>query len=138
MQLAVMLSLKKGHSTKSVAWQQSAKGFPQTNSGGEKAYELRDPMAQSLERLKWFLSHRNVYQALQVIQSAGMDREVAVADTRDSTAQKPLKLCMEPPTLMPDLTGEYCEAIVRTFREGQQGTAKWRCSETDNLRPLGR
>jgi hypothetical protein len=138
MQLAVMLSLKKGHSTKSVAWQQSAKGFPQTNSGGEKAYELRDPMAQSLERLKWFLSHRNVYQALQVIQSAGMDREGAVADTRDSTAQKPLKLCMEPPTLMPDLTGEYCEAIVRTLREGQQGAARWPCSETDSLQPPGR
>ena len=53
-----------------------------------------------------------------------MDLEVAVADTRDSTAQKPLESWMEPPTLMPALTGEYCEAIVRAFREGQQGTAK--------------
>jgi hypothetical protein len=128
----------KGHGTKSVGWQQSAKGLPQTSSDGEKAYELRDPMAQSLERLKWFLWHRNVYQALQVIQSVGMDLEVAVADTRESMAQKPLKPCMEPPTLMPDLTGEHCEAIVRTSREGQQGTARWPYSETDSLRPPGR
>jgi hypothetical protein len=63
----------KGHGAKSVGWQQSAKALPQTNSDGKKAYELRDPMAQSPERLKWFLSHRNVYQALQIIQSAGMD-----------------------------------------------------------------
>ena len=76
----------KGHGAKSLGWQQSAKGLPQTNSDGEKAYELRDPMAQSLEGRKWSLSHRNIYQALQVIQSAGMNLEVAVADTRDSTA----------------------------------------------------
>jgi hypothetical protein len=48
-------------------------------------------MTRSLERLKWFLWHGNVDQALQGMQSAGMDLEVAVADTRESTAQKPLK-----------------------------------------------
>jgi hypothetical protein len=52
---------------------------------------LRDLMARSLERLKWFLWYRNVYQALQVTQWGEMDLEAAVADTRESTAQRPLK-----------------------------------------------
>jgi len=49
-----------GHGTKSVGWQQTTKGLPQTSSDGEEMYRLRDPMAWSLERLKWFLWHRNV------------------------------------------------------------------------------
>jgi len=81
----------KGTAPKSAGWQQTAKGLPQTSTHGEKAHELRDPMARSLERLKWFLWHGNVYQALQVMQSAEMDLEAAVADTRESTAQKLLK-----------------------------------------------
>jgi hypothetical protein len=50
---------------------------------------------RSLERLKWFLWHGNVYQALQVVQSAIMDLEVAVATSDDGTAQKLLKAVEE-------------------------------------------
>jgi hypothetical protein len=50
--------------------------------------EVREPVRRSLERLKWFLWHGNVYQALQVVQSAAMDLEVAVATSGDGTARK--------------------------------------------------
>jgi hypothetical protein len=68
LRLNLPLPHRKGHGTKRVGWQQTAKGLPQTSSDGEETYRLRDPMARSLERLKWFLWHKNVYQALQVIQ----------------------------------------------------------------------
>jgi hypothetical protein len=34
----------------------------------EEEYPLHDPVVQELERLKWFLWHGNVYQALQVVE----------------------------------------------------------------------
>jgi hypothetical protein len=74
-----------------MGWQQTAKGVPQTSSDGEEARALLDPMTRLLERLKWFQWHGNVDQDLQGMQSAEMDLEVAMADTRESTAQKPLK-----------------------------------------------
>jgi hypothetical protein len=74
-----------------MGWQQTAKGVPQTSSDGEEAHALLDPMTRSLERLKRFQWHGNVDQDLQGMQSAEMDLEVAMADTRESTAQKPLK-----------------------------------------------
>jgi hypothetical protein len=73
--------------TTRVGWQQTTAGLPQTSGEGAEVHELRNPVARSLERLKWFLWHGNVYQALQVRQSAEMDLEAAVADTRDSTAR---------------------------------------------------
>jgi hypothetical protein len=92
LRLNLPLPHRNGHGTKRVGWQQTAKGLLQTSSDGEETYRLRDPMSRSLERLKWFLWHRNVYQALQVIQSAEMDIEAAVAVTRETTAQQPLKV----------------------------------------------
>jgi hypothetical protein len=56
---------------------------------------VREPVRRSLERLKWFLWHGNVYQALQVVQSVAMDLEVAVATSGDGTARKLLKAVEE-------------------------------------------
>jgi hypothetical protein len=53
--------------------QQTAKGLPKTTSDGEETYPLRDPVMRELERLKWYLWHGNVYKAVQVVQSVGMD-----------------------------------------------------------------
>lgn len=50
-------------------------------------YEVREPVRRALERLKWFLWHGNVYQALQVVQSVAMDLEMAVATSGDGTAR---------------------------------------------------
>jgi len=58
-------------------------------------YEFREPVRRSLERLKWFLWHGNVYQALQMVQSVAMDLEVAVATSPDATARKLLKAVEE-------------------------------------------
>jgi hypothetical protein len=75
--------------------QQTAKGLPQTTSDDEGTYHVREPVRRSLERLKWFLWQGNVYQALQVVQSAVMDLEVAVATSGDGTARKLLKAVEE-------------------------------------------
>jgi hypothetical protein len=50
---------------------------------------------RALERLKWFLWHGNVYQAVQVIQSVEMDLEVAVVTSGDATGCKLLKAVEE-------------------------------------------
>src|SRR6266542_3601348 len=75
--------------------QQTAKGLPQTTSGGEETSILRDDVVRELERLKWFLWHGNVYHALQVVQSVEMDLDAAVANSGDGTARKLLKAVEE-------------------------------------------
>jgi hypothetical protein len=75
--------------------QQTAKGLPQTTSDDEGTYQIREPVRRSLERLKWFWGYGNVHQALQVVQSAVMDLQVAVATSGDGTARKLLKAVEE-------------------------------------------
>jgi hypothetical protein len=71
--------------------QQIAKSLPETTRDDEMDYPLRDPVTKEWERLKWFLWHGNVYQAVQVMQSVEGDLEVAVATSGDGTARKLLK-----------------------------------------------
>jgi hypothetical protein len=61
----------------------------------EETYTLRDHVAQELERLKWYLLHGNIYQALQVVQSMEMDLDATVATSGDGTARKLLKAVEE-------------------------------------------
>jgi hypothetical protein len=75
--------------------QQTAQGLPPTTSDDEGTYEVREPVRRLLERLKWFLWHGNVYQALQVVRSAIMELEVAVATSGNGTARKLLKAVEE-------------------------------------------
>jgi hypothetical protein len=75
--------------------QQTAKSLPETTQDEEMTYEVRAPVTKELERLKWFLWHGNVYQALQVIQSVEGDLEVAVATSGDGTSRKLLKTVEE-------------------------------------------
>jgi hypothetical protein len=74
--------------------QQTAKGLPQAIRDEEETYELRDVVMRSLERLKWFLWHGNVYRTFQVVQSVEMDLDVAAA-LGDGTARKLLKVVEE-------------------------------------------
>jgi len=75
--------------------QQTAKGLPQTTRDDEGTYEVREPVRRLLERLKWFLWHGNVYQALQVVHSVAVDLEVAVVMSSNGTAWKLLKAVEE-------------------------------------------
>jgi hypothetical protein len=75
--------------------QQTAKSLPETVQDEEATYEVRAPVVRSLERLKWFLWHGNVYQALQVIQSVESDLEVAVVTSSNGTARKLLQAIEE-------------------------------------------
>jgi hypothetical protein len=75
--------------------QQTAKCLPEATRDEEMTYEVRGPVVRSLERLKWFLWHGNVYQAFQVIQSVEGDLEVAVATSGNGTARKLLKAVEE-------------------------------------------
>src|SRR5262245_46261451 len=74
---------------------QTAKSLPATTQDEEMTYEVRAPVTKELERLKWFLWHGNVYQALQLSQVVEGDLEVAVATSSDSTARKLLKAVEE-------------------------------------------
>jgi hypothetical protein len=85
--------------------QQTAKGLPQTTHDDEGTSEIREPVQRLLERLKWYLWHGHVYQALQVVQSAAMDLEVAVATSGDGTARKLLKAVEEFPTYLKNNAG---------------------------------
>jgi hypothetical protein len=51
--------------------------FP--SDGGDTVRDLRDAVVQELEWLKWFVWHRNVYGALQEVEAAEMDLDVAAA-----------------------------------------------------------
>jgi len=43
---------------------QTAKGLPERVGEGEDQYELRPDVLKDLERIKWYLWHGNVFQAL--------------------------------------------------------------------------
>src|SRR5262245_16307675 len=75
--------------------QQTAKSLPETTQDEEMTYEVRASVIKALERLKWFLWHGNVYQALQVIQTIEGDIEVAVVTSGDGTSRKLLKVAEE-------------------------------------------
>jgi hypothetical protein len=72
------------------ALQHTAKDLAETISDGEDTYVLRNPVVRSLERLKWFLWHGNVYQVFQMVQSVEMALDVA-AGLGEGTARKLLK-----------------------------------------------
>jgi hypothetical protein len=74
--------------------QQSAKILPLIIQDEEDTYVLCDAVVRALERLKWFLWHRNVYRALQVVESVEMDLDVAAA-LGESMARKLLKTVSE-------------------------------------------
>ncbi len=75
--------------------QQTAKSLPETTSDEEMTYEIRAPVSQELERLKWCLWHGNVDHAFQVRQSIEGAREGAVATSEDAPARKLLQAVEE-------------------------------------------
>ncbi len=72
---------------------QTAKGLSDTTRQAGRA--LRDDVARELERIKWFLWHGNVFQALQALRSVEGDLEVAAYESNDATARKLCKVVQE-------------------------------------------
>ena len=99
--------------------QQTAKSLPETTQDEEMTYEVRAPVIKALERLKWFLWHGNVYQALQVIQSVEGDLEVAVATSSESTARKLLKAVEECHTYITNNAG-FIPNYGERYRHGER------------------
>jgi hypothetical protein len=64
---------------------QTAKGWPATTSLGGRT--LRDDVLRELERIKWFLWHGNVFQALKELQSVEGDLEGVAYESDDATAR---------------------------------------------------
>jgi hypothetical protein len=70
---------------------QIAKGLPERVGEGEDQYELRTGVLKDLERIKWYLWHGNVFQALNELQSLEMDLDAAAFESKDENSQKLLK-----------------------------------------------
>jgi hypothetical protein len=70
---------------------QRAQGLPERVGEGEDSYELRPGVLKGLERVKCYLWHGNVFQALQELQGLEMDLDAAAFETQDERAQKLLK-----------------------------------------------
>jgi hypothetical protein len=99
--------------------QQTAKGLPETTQDEEGTYEVRAPVIRSLERLKWFLWHGNVYQAVQVIESVEGDLEVAVATSGERPARKLLKAVAEFHTYITNNAG-FIPNYGERYRHGER------------------
>ena len=99
--------------------QQTAKSLPETTRDEGMTYEVQAPVTKELERLKWFLWHGNVYQALQVIQTIEGDLEVAVATSNDGTARKLLKAVEEFHTYITNNAG-FIPNYGERYRHGER------------------
>jgi hypothetical protein len=70
---------------------QTAKGLPERLGEEEDKYELRTGVLYDLERIKWYLWHGNVFQALNELQSLGIALDAAAFESKSEHSQKLLK-----------------------------------------------
>src|SRR5258705_6421942 len=70
---------------------QTAKGLQEKISDGTDEYELRPGVLKDLERVKWYLWHGNVFQALKELEGLELDLESASFESNDQTTRKVLK-----------------------------------------------
>src|SRR5271157_4518300 len=100
---------------------QTAKGLPESVGEGEDQYELRTCVIKDLERIKWYLWHGNVFQALNELQSLEMDLDAAALN---ENSQKLLKGVEELHTYV-----ERNQEFVPNYGEGalsQRGKDRFR------------
>ena len=74
---------------------QTAKGLPETVGEGEDQQPLRSEVLKTLESIKRYLWHGNVFQALQHLQFVEMDLEGAAFENQEETTRKLLKAVEE-------------------------------------------
>jgi CheY-like chemotaxis protein len=70
---------------------QTAKGLPERLGEEEDKYELRTGVVKDLERIKWYLWHGNVFQALNELQSLEIALDAAAFESKNEHSQKLLK-----------------------------------------------
>ena len=70
---------------------QTAKGLPETVGEGEDQQPLRPELLETLNSIKWYLWHGNVFQALRHPQFVEMDLESAAFENQEETTRKLLK-----------------------------------------------
>ena len=61
---------------------QTAKGLEEKTVDGEDQHDLREPVLDTLESIKWYLWHGNVYQTIQHLDNLEEDLAIA-ADVLD-------------------------------------------------------
>src|SRR5690242_14845734 len=69
----------------------TAQGLPERVGEGEEQYELRSEVLKDLERIKWYLWHGNVFQALKELQGLEMNLDAAAFQSKDDNARKLLR-----------------------------------------------
>jgi hypothetical protein len=70
---------------------QTAKGLPERLGEEEDKYELRTGGLKALERIKWYLWHGNVFQALNELQSLEIALDAAAFESKNDHSQELLK-----------------------------------------------
>jgi hypothetical protein len=70
---------------------QTAKELPERLGEEEDKYELRTGVLKDLERIKWYLWHGNVFQALNELQSLEIALDAAAFESKNEHSQKLLK-----------------------------------------------
>jgi hypothetical protein len=74
---------------------QTAKGLSETIGKGEEQEPLRSEVLKTLESIKWYLRHGNVFQALRHLGFAEMDLEGAAFEIQEEITRKLLKAVEE-------------------------------------------
>src|SRR5580704_9044232 len=98
---------------------QTAKGLPERIGEGEDQYELRPGVLKDLERIKWYLWHGNVFQALNELQSLEMDLDAAAFESKDENARKLLKGVEELHTYV-ERNQEFVPNYGERYRNGEK------------------
>ena len=98
---------------------QTAKGLPERVGEGEDQYELRAGVLKDLERIKWYLWHGNVFQALNELQSLEMDLDAAAFESKNENSQKLLKGVEELHTYV-ERNREFVPNYGERYRNGEK------------------
>ena len=98
---------------------QTAKGLPETVGEGEDQQPLRSEVLKTLESIKWYLWHGNVFQALQHLQFVEMDLEGAAFENQEETTRKLLKAVEEFSTYI-ERNGGFIPNYGERYRNGER------------------
>jgi hypothetical protein len=96
---------------------QTAKGLPVTPS--PEGRTLRDDVLRELERIKWFLWHGNVFQALQQLRFVEGDLEATAYESDDAIAWKLCKAVQEFTTYI-EHHGGFIPNYGERYRNGER------------------
>jgi hypothetical protein len=105
---------------------QTAKGLPERIGEGEDQCELRPGVLKDLERIKWYLWHGNVFQALNELQSLEMDLDAAAFESKDENARKLLKSVEDVHTYV-ERNREFVPNYGERYRNVRLEVQSWSC-----------